>query len=67
MICKGARSRKEIEETIRKELEVFKLKPKIGAQAIRVVLTGQTISPPLFEIIELLGKEKTIKRLEKIL
>ncbi len=55
---------KEIEEIIRKELEVFKLKPKIGAQAIRVALTGQTISPPLFEIMELLGKEKTMKRLE---
>jgi len=58
---------KEIEEIIRKELEVFKLKPKIGAQAIRVALTGQTISPPLFEVIELLGKERTIERLKKIL
>lgn len=58
---------KKIEEIIRKELEVFQIKPKIGAQAIRVVLTGQTISPPLFEIIELLGKEKTIKRLERAL
>jgi len=58
---------KAIEEIIREELEVFKLKPRIGAQAIRVALTGQTISPPLFEVIKLLGKEKTIKRLEKIL
>ena len=58
---------KRIEEAIRKELEVFKIKPKIGAQAIRVALTGQTISPPLFKVIELLGKEKTIKRLERAL
>lgn len=58
---------KKIEEIIRKELEVFKIKPKIGAQAIRIALTGQTISPPLFEIIELLGKEKTVKRLETAL
>ena len=58
---------KGIEEAIRKELAVFEIKPKIGAQAIRVALTGRTISPPLFEIIELLGKEKTIKRLERAL
>ncbi|HEA47242.1 MAG TPA: glutamate--tRNA ligase [bacterium] len=58
---------KEIEKIIREELEVFKLKPKIGAQAIRVALTGQTISPPLFETIELLGKERTIERLKKVL
>ena len=58
---------KGIEEAIRKELAVFEIKPKIGAQAIRVALTGQTISPPLFEIIELLGKERTIKRLETTL
>ena len=58
---------KGIEEVIRKELAVFEIKPKIGAQAIRVALTGQTISPPLFEVIELLGKEKTIKRLETVL
>ncbi len=56
-----------IEEIIRKELEVFQIKPKIGAQAIRVALTGQTISPPLFETIELLGKERTIERLKKVL
>ncbi len=58
---------REIEVIIRKELEVLKIKPKIGAQAIRVALTGQTISPPLFETIELLGKERTIERLKKVL
>ncbi len=58
---------KEIEETVRRIFEEFQTKPKIGAQAIRVALTGQTISPPLFETIELLGKEETLKRLEKVL
>ena len=55
---------KEIEEIIRKKWVEFKIKPKVGGQAIRVALTGQTISPPLFEVVELLGREKTIKRLE---
>ena len=32
---------------------------------MRVALTGGTISPGIFEIIEVLGKETTIKRLQK--
>lgn len=39
---------------------------KLGnlAQPLRVLLTGSTISPSIFEIMEVLGKEETIKRLE---
>lgn len=32
--------------------------------ATRIALTGKTATPPLFETMELLGKEKTIKRLK---
>ncbi|RLD07889.1 MAG: glutamate--tRNA ligase [Chloroflexota bacterium] len=32
---------------------------------LREALTGQKVSPPLFDIIDILGKEKTIARLEK--
>ena len=32
--------------------------------AIRIALTGKTATPPLFETMEILGKEKTIKRLQ---
>ena len=32
---------------------------------LREALTGQKISPPIFDIIDILGKEKTIARLEK--
>ncbi|MBI3754501.1 MAG: glutamate--tRNA ligase, partial [Deltaproteobacteria bacterium] len=40
---------------------------KLGklAQPVRVVLTGGTVSPGIFEVIENLGKDKTIKRLKK--
>ncbi|MCX8069883.1 MAG: glutamate--tRNA ligase [Thermodesulfovibrionales bacterium] len=41
------------------------LKLKEVAQPIRVALTGSTASPGLFEIMELLGKEKVIYRLRK--
>jgi glutamyl-tRNA synthetase len=34
------------------------------AQPLRVSLTGGTVSPGIFEVIELLGKETTIRRLE---
>ena len=32
---------------------------------LRVALTGNTVSPPLFQSMEALGKEKTISRLER--
>jgi len=35
------------------------------AQPIRVALTGRTISPPMDEVMEVLGKEKVIQRLWK--
>ena len=41
------------------------LKLKDVAQPVRVALTGGTISPGIFEIIEVLGKETAIKRLQK--
>jgi len=41
------------------------IKMKALAQPVRVALTGKTVSPGLFEVIEILGKEKTIDRLKK--
>jgi len=35
------------------------------AQPIRVALTGRTVSPPIDEVMEVLGKGKVIQRLEK--
>ena len=39
---------------------------KLGklAQPVRVALTGGTVSPGIFEVLEVMGKEKSIKRLE---
>jgi glutamyl-tRNA synthetase len=37
------------------------------AQPVRVAVTGTTVSPPLFETIVLLGKEKTLKRIDAAL
>jgi glutamyl-tRNA synthetase len=39
---------------------------KLGklAQPVRVALTGGTVSPGIFEVLEVMGTEKTIKRIE---
>lgn len=40
---------------------------KLGniAQPVRVAITGKTESPGIFEVLEIVGKEKTLRRLEK--
>jgi len=53
-------------EVVFKELcEKENIKLKKLAQPVRVALTGGTASPGIYELIEVMGKEKTIKRLEK--
>jgi glutamyl-tRNA synthetase len=44
------------------------LKPKAAfAGPVRVAITGRRVGPPLFESIELLGRERTMARLESAL
>ena len=40
------------------------LKPKQAFGAVRVAVTGRTVSPPLFESLELLGRDVTLRRLD---
>lgn len=46
---------------------VEKHNTKLGnlAQPVRVAVTGKAESPGIFEVLEILGKEKVLKRLEK--
>jgi glutamyl-tRNA synthetase len=39
------------------------LKPKVAFAPVRVAATGRTISPPLYESLELLGRDRTLLRL----
>jgi len=39
------------------------LKPKVAFAPIRVGATGRTISPPLYESLELLGRDRALRRL----
>jgi glutamyl-tRNA synthetase len=65
----------ELEDFDEKRLEaifhqlVEELGIKLGkiAQPVRVALTGSTVSPGLFEVIDVLGKETALRRLRKAL
>jgi glutamyl-tRNA synthetase len=41
------------------------LKPKTAFQPVRLAVTGRLVSPPLFESMELLGKPRSLARLER--
>jgi glutamyl-tRNA synthetase len=41
------------------------LKPKTAFQPVRLAITGRLVSPPLFESMELLGKPRSLARLER--
>lgn len=43
------------------------LKMKALAQPVRVILTGSDVSPGIFEVMMVLGREKTLKRFEDYL
>ncbi|MGB4442210.1 MAG: glutamate--tRNA ligase [Coriobacteriia bacterium] len=54
-----------IEAALRALPDALGIKPKTVLQAVRVALTGSTVSPPLFESVALLGRETTLVRLEQ--
>ena len=57
-----------IEEALRTALiEKLGLKPRVAFGPVRVAVTGRRISPPLFESIELLGRERALGRLSRAL
>jgi len=55
----------EIEKVFMSIVKRHNLKLGDIAQPVRVAITGTTVSPGIFEVLEVVGKEKTIKRLER--
>src|SRR5918993_1104354 len=54
-----------IEEALRLALiEGMELKPRLAFGPVRVAVTGKRISPPLFESMELLGRDRSLARLQ---
>ncbi len=52
-----------IEAALRRFAEQQGLKPREAFQPIRLAVTGSTVSPGLFESLELLGKKETLARI----
>jgi glutamyl-tRNA synthetase len=55
----------EIEQLFRSIVEKHGIKLGKLAQPVRVALTGGTQSPGIFEVLDVMGKAKVIRRLEK--
>lgn len=47
-------------------IEGLGLKPRVAFGALRVAVSGRRVSPPLFESLELLGKEESLARLRRL-
>ena len=57
-----------IEVALRAELlERLQLKPRNAFGPLRVAITGRQVSPPLFESMELLGRDSTLARMRSAL
>ncbi|MBT8165697.1 MAG: glutamate--tRNA ligase [Acidimicrobiia bacterium] len=55
-----------IESALRSMLEDLELNARKGLQPLRVAVTGSSISPPLFESLEALGRDRTLARLGEV-
>ena len=53
----------EIESALRGLAERLELSPRKAFEPIRIAVTGSKVSPGLFESIELLGRDETLRRL----
>jgi glutamyl-tRNA synthetase len=53
----------EIEAALRGLAERLELSPRKAFEPIRIAVTGSKVSPGLFESLELLGKDETLRRL----
>ncbi len=64
----GAWESATIDEALRGALiSGLELKPRAAFGPVRIAVTGRRVSPPLFESIELLGRERALARLARAL
>ena len=56
-----------LEETLRRVIvEGMELSPRHAFGPLRVAVSGQRVSPPLFESMEVLGRDHTVARLHSL-
>jgi glutamyl-tRNA synthetase len=57
----------ELEAALRAALvDGLGIKPKFAFGPLRVAVTGRRVSPPLFESMEILGRDSTLNRLRSL-
>lgn len=54
-----------IEEVLRKRAEREGVEAALFIHAVRMLVVGEPVSPGIFDVLELVGKEKTIERINK--
>ncbi len=55
-------SAESVDVALRAMLEANELSARKGLQPLRVAISGSTVSPPLFESIDVLGRDETLRR-----
>jgi glutamyl-tRNA synthetase len=53
-----------LEAALREVAERLGVKPGVLIHPTRVAVTGQSVSPGIFEVLELLGRQRTLRRLD---
>ncbi len=56
-----------IQETVRNYAEGVEIKLGKAAQPLRAAMTGKTVSPSIFEVMEIVGRDESLGRLEDAL
>ncbi len=57
--------KEKIEQALRNLTDEMKIKPAPLIHTVRLAATGTSSGPPLFDILELLGREEVVKRIKK--
>ena len=60
-------NKEEIEKEFRNAADNLGVKTKILVHPTRIALSGKKTGPGLFETMEVLGKEKVLKRLDRLI
>lgn len=56
----------EIERTLRQRAEKEGVKAALFIHALRMLVVGEPVSPGIFDVLELVGKEKALERMRKL-
>jgi glutamyl-tRNA synthetase/nondiscriminating glutamyl-tRNA synthetase len=57
---------KETEKVLRERAEKEGLKAAVFIHSLRVLLLGKAVSPGIFEVLEMMGKEKALARMDNL-